>query len=337
LASGFIEPLESTSIHLVQSGIAHLLANFPTLTFEQAEIDRYNRVIAYEYERVRDFIVLHYNATQRDDTELWNYCRTMSIPDSLQEKYDIFRSRGRVFRENEELFNDTSWFAVMIGQNIRPAQLRPGGRRAEPGGDAPPADADPGRHRELGRLHAHARAVHSRELRRAPGGEFGGGRPPARLTLASRRPSVSVIVPTLRRPEGLARAVRSVLAQTTLSDQTLEVVVVDNSPEASAQRLVQDLAGAAAVPVVYVHEPSPGVATARTHGVASGRGRTHRLPRRRRGGDAHMAGGLLRRTGRSGRTSPSERSKRSCRPSRPGWRTTCASSSQGEAQPNREN
>jgi len=125
LSSGFIEPLESTSIHLVQSGIAHLLANFPTLTFEQAEIDRYNRVIGYEYERVRDFIVLHYHATQRDDAELWNYCRTMSVPDSLQEKYEIFRSRGRVFRENEELFNDTSWFAVMIGQNVRPRSYDP--------------------------------------------------------------------------------------------------------------------------------------------------------------------------------------------------------------------
>lgn len=125
LASGFIEPLESTSIHMVQSGIANLLAMFPTLAFEPAEVARYNRVIAYEAERIRDFIVLHYNATQRDDSELWRYCRDMSLPDSLLEKYEIFASRGRVFRENEELFNDTSWFAVMTGQNIRPSGFDP--------------------------------------------------------------------------------------------------------------------------------------------------------------------------------------------------------------------
>jgi len=125
LASGFIEPLESTSIHMVQSGIANLLAMFPTLAFEPAEVARYNRVIAYEAERIRDFIVLHYNATQRDDSELWRYCRDMSLPDSLQEKYEIFASRGRIFRENEELFNDTSWFAVMTGQNIRPNGFDP--------------------------------------------------------------------------------------------------------------------------------------------------------------------------------------------------------------------
>ncbi len=125
LASGFIEPLESTSIHMVQSGIANLLALFPTKAFQQAETDRYNRVVAYEAERIRDFIVLHYNATQRDDSELWRYVRSMPLPDSLMEKYEIFRSRGRVFRENEELFNDTSWFAVMIGQNITPAAYDP--------------------------------------------------------------------------------------------------------------------------------------------------------------------------------------------------------------------
>ncbi|WGM48323.1 Flavin-dependent tryptophan halogenase RebH [Brevundimonas sp. NIBR10] len=125
LASGFIEPLESTSIHMVQSGIANLLAMFPTKAFEQAETDRFNRVVAYEAERIRDFIILHYNATQRTDTEFWNYVRTMPVPDSLLEKYEIFRSRGRVFRENEELFNDTSWFAVMIGQNVAPASYDP--------------------------------------------------------------------------------------------------------------------------------------------------------------------------------------------------------------------
>ncbi|MEZ5946259.1 MAG: tryptophan 7-halogenase [Hyphomonas sp.] len=120
LSAGFLEPLESTSIHLIQSGISKLLQMFPDRHFRQADIDRYNRVTTFEYERVRDFIILHYNATQRDDSDFWNYVRTMQIPDYLQDKIDLFRSYGRVFRENEELFNDTSWFAVMIGQNIRP-------------------------------------------------------------------------------------------------------------------------------------------------------------------------------------------------------------------------
>jgi tryptophan halogenase len=120
LASGFMEPLESTSIHMVQSGIAQLMAMFPDRNFEPADIERYNRVIQEEAIRVRDFLVLHYNATRRDDTEFWNYCRTMPVPDGLQEKYDIFAGTGRIFRENLELFNDTSWMAVMVGQGVEP-------------------------------------------------------------------------------------------------------------------------------------------------------------------------------------------------------------------------
>ncbi|MEO8115058.1 MAG: tryptophan halogenase family protein [Phenylobacterium sp.] len=116
LAAGFMEPLESTSIHLVQSGIAKLLTMFPDRNFDQADIDRYNRVTVTEWEQVRDFIILHYQATERDDTPLWNQVRTMDIPEALAEKMRVFRTYGRVFRENEELFNDTSWFAVMVGQ-----------------------------------------------------------------------------------------------------------------------------------------------------------------------------------------------------------------------------
>jgi tryptophan halogenase len=119
LASGFLEPLESTSIHLVQSGIANFMTLFPDQNFSQVEVDQYNSVLTWEYERIRDFLVLHYNATERDDSPFWNYCRTMSIPDFLQHKLDLFRARGRIFRENNELFNDTSWFAVMVGQNIK--------------------------------------------------------------------------------------------------------------------------------------------------------------------------------------------------------------------------
>jgi tryptophan halogenase len=120
-----MEPLESTSIHLVQSAIAKLLTMFPDRSFAPADIERFNRVTATEWEQVRDFLVLHYNATERTDSPFWDYCRTMQIPESLQEKYRVFRTYGRVFRENEELFNDTSWFAVMIGQLISPRTYDP--------------------------------------------------------------------------------------------------------------------------------------------------------------------------------------------------------------------
>ena len=125
LSAGFMEPLESQSIFLIQVGIARLLAMFPDRRHSQVEVDRYNRTMQYEYERVRDFIVLHYNTTTRNDTPYWDYCRTMQIPDSLAEKLAIFKAHGRIFRENEELFNDTSWFAVMMGQGLRPDAYDP--------------------------------------------------------------------------------------------------------------------------------------------------------------------------------------------------------------------
>ena len=111
-----MEPLESTSIWMIQSGISRLLANFPDRHFAQVDIDRYNRVLIEETEYIRDFLILHYKATNRDDSPFWDYCRTMSIPPRLQEKMDIFTHNGRTFREADELFNDTSWFAVLVGQ-----------------------------------------------------------------------------------------------------------------------------------------------------------------------------------------------------------------------------
>ncbi len=125
LSSGFLEPLESTSIHLIQSGIAKLIGMLPTRRFDQIDIDKYNAQSIYEIERIRDFIILHYKATQRDDSAFWNYCRTMAIPDSLQEKIDLFRANGRLYRENEELFSETSWLAVMLGQGIVPSGYHP--------------------------------------------------------------------------------------------------------------------------------------------------------------------------------------------------------------------
>jgi tryptophan halogenase len=125
LASGFLEPLESTSIHMVQSGIARLMTWFPSRRFDQAEIDRYNLLTEREYVDIRDFLVLHYHATERDDSDFWNYCRSLEMSGSLAEKIHIFRRTGRVIREKNELFSEASWLAVMVGQGIEAEAYHP--------------------------------------------------------------------------------------------------------------------------------------------------------------------------------------------------------------------
>jgi tryptophan halogenase len=125
LSSGFVEPLESTSIHLIQAGISKLLALFPDRRFNPVERDEYNRQMQALSEDVRDFIILHYKMTKRDDSEFWNYCRTMSVPDSLVNKVELWRAKGRVFRDELELFPTTSWVAVMFGQGVVPDEYDP--------------------------------------------------------------------------------------------------------------------------------------------------------------------------------------------------------------------
>jgi tryptophan halogenase len=125
LASGFLEPLESTSIHLIQMGIGHLLTYFPSGGVDDADRVEYNRLMALEFEWVRDFIILHYKATERTDSAFWNYCRTMDVPESLTHRMRLFESHGRVHREGNELFTKISWLQVMHGQRIRPRSYHP--------------------------------------------------------------------------------------------------------------------------------------------------------------------------------------------------------------------
>lgn len=125
LSSGFLEPLESTSIHLIQTAIMRILSFFPHAGFDPVGIDEYNRVTALEYEQIRDFLILHYKATERTDSPFWNHCRTMDIPEALQRKLDLYRSSGRIFRDNNELFGEISWLQVMHGQRVRAQAYHP--------------------------------------------------------------------------------------------------------------------------------------------------------------------------------------------------------------------
>ena len=134
LASGFLEPLESTSIYLIQQAITYLVELFPEREITPVDRDEFNRLIDMEYDRIRDFLILHYHATTRSGMAFWDYVRTMPIPDTLADKLELFRRRGRVVKYREGVFLDASWIAVYLGQGIVPEghDLR---------ADAPPAES----------------------------------------------------------------------------------------------------------------------------------------------------------------------------------------------------
>ena len=134
LASGFLEPLESTSIYLAQGAIQQLISLFPQGPIRAADRAEFNRMVDIEYDRIRDFLILHYHATTRDDSEFWNHVRTMTVPDSLAAKIELFRRAGRVERYTHGLFLEPSWIAVYLGQGIVPTGWD---QRA----DGPPASA----------------------------------------------------------------------------------------------------------------------------------------------------------------------------------------------------
>jgi len=125
LAAGFLEPLESTSIQLVQSSISRLLAFFPDRGFDQTEMDVFNRKTFQEYVCIRDFLILHYVATERSDSDFWRHCHAIAWPEGLVEKVAMFRANGRIVTAQEDLFDQLNWLAVMVGQEIYPHGYHP--------------------------------------------------------------------------------------------------------------------------------------------------------------------------------------------------------------------
>jgi tryptophan halogenase len=125
LASGFLEPLESTSIYLIQIAITNLLKLMPAKAIDPALVEEFNRLIDVEYERVRDFLILHYHANTRDDAPLWTYCREMDVPESLRRRMALFQHRGHIHKYGQGLFAPPSWLSVFVGQGLRPAHYDP--------------------------------------------------------------------------------------------------------------------------------------------------------------------------------------------------------------------
>lgn len=125
LASGFIEPLESTAIHLIYRGMDFLFRLMPDLDCDPNLAAEYNRRMTVDYEEIRDFIILHYALTRRDDTAFWRQCRDMVLPEGLQHKLEVFRANGSLVEALDPLFRNVSWYAVMDGMGVRPRSYPP--------------------------------------------------------------------------------------------------------------------------------------------------------------------------------------------------------------------
>jgi tryptophan halogenase len=132
LSSGFLEPLESTSIHLITTAIVRLMKLFPFAGAMAPLAEEFNRKSRLEWEAVRDFVILHYKQTQRDDSEFWNYYRTMDIPDSLARRMELFKENGYVWPDSVDLFRGHSWVQVMMGQGLFPEHRHGAGRILPP-------------------------------------------------------------------------------------------------------------------------------------------------------------------------------------------------------------
>jgi tryptophan halogenase len=132
LASGFVEPLESTSIHLIMIGVTRLMQLFPFNGVSEAVVDRYNQQAVDELEKIRDFIILHYKLTERTDSPFWDHCRTMAVPDSLAHRIELFRESAQAFQAPGELFQVDSWLQVMLGQRLAPTGHHHMGRLMPP-------------------------------------------------------------------------------------------------------------------------------------------------------------------------------------------------------------
>lgn len=125
LSSGFLEPLESTSIHLIQNSVLRLIRMFPAAEIDPTEVKQFNNETTAEIEQIRDFIILHYKLTQRSDSKYWSDCREMAIPKNLAHRIALFESNARAMRENNDMFHERSWAAVMLGQGLEPRGYHP--------------------------------------------------------------------------------------------------------------------------------------------------------------------------------------------------------------------
>ncbi|MEY4270275.1 MAG: hypothetical protein RLZZ58_1491 [Pseudomonadota bacterium] len=133
LASGFMEPLESTSIHLIQSTISRFLAVLPRGPSDPSIVAEFNRQTDFEVSRIRDFLILHYKANERIGEPFWDRCRSMDVPDTLAAKIDQFRAAAYIYREHDELFTEVAWLQVMAGQGIEPLGWNPLADAMSPG------------------------------------------------------------------------------------------------------------------------------------------------------------------------------------------------------------